>query len=50
VEYSNPSEAQSAANALDGTEFQGRNLKVNEARQRPQENRGGGGSKFRRKY
>lgn len=34
-------EAKAAMEALDGSEFEGRNLNVNEAR--PRENRGGGG-------
>lgn len=37
VEMSSPSEAQSAIQALDGKDFEGRNLTVNEAR--PQERR-----------
>jgi len=41
VEMSNDDEAQSAISALDGTECDGRNIKVNEAK--PRENRGGGG-------
>ncbi len=32
VELANPSEAEKAKEALDGTEFQGRTLKVDEAR------------------
>jgi len=32
VTFSNPAEGQSAITALDGKEFHGRNLKVNEAR------------------
>lgn len=41
VEMANDSEAQAAIEALDGTEHDGRALKVNEAR--PREPRGGGG-------
>lgn len=39
VEMANPSEADEAIRAIDGQDFQGRALKVNEAR--PRENRGG---------
>ena len=41
VEMSNDDEAQSAQNALDGQELDGRQLKVNEAK--PRNDRGGGG-------
>ena len=41
VEMSNDNEGRSALSALDGTDLDGRNLKVNEAR--PREDRGGGG-------
>ena len=41
VEMSNSDEAQKAIQALNGTDFEGRNLTVNEAR--PQERRSGGG-------
>src|SRR5690606_36227536 len=41
VEMSNPSEGDSAIDALDGTDFEGRALRVNEAR--PREPRAGGG-------
>ncbi|MHC4661518.1 MAG: RNA recognition motif domain-containing protein [Planctomycetota bacterium] len=41
VEMGDDSAAQAAQSAIDGTEIDGRNLKVNEAR--PRENRGGGG-------
>ena len=37
IEMSNPEEAQKAKDALDGTTFEGRNLKVDEAR--PQKER-----------
>jgi RNA recognition motif-containing protein len=43
VEMSNDSEAQAAIQALDGTDFQGRPLTVNEARPR-EERSGRGGS------
>ena len=42
VEMSNSEEAQAAMEALDGHEFEGRNLRVNEARPR-EDRRGGGG-------
>lgn len=42
VEMSEPSAAQDAIRALDGTDLGGRNLKVNEA----QDRRGGGGGRF----
>lgn len=49
VEFSEPAEAQKAIDSLNGTDFEGRSLKVNEARQRPpRDNRGGGG--FRNRY
>jgi len=41
VEMSSSEEAQNAISQLDGSEVDGRNLKVNEAK--PRENRGGGG-------
>ena len=41
VEMSTDQGAKAAISALDGTEMEGRNLKVNEAR--PREERGGGG-------
>lgn len=41
VEMSTPQEAMAAANELDGKEFSGRPLKVNEAK--PRESRGGSG-------
>ena len=41
VEMSSDSEAEAAASSLDGTEHEGRVLKVNEAK--PREPRGGGG-------
>jgi RNA recognition motif-containing protein len=40
VEMSNDDEAQSAQNALDGQELDGRQLKINEAK--PRNDRGGG--------
>lgn len=49
VEMGSPDEANKAKEALNGFEFQGRTLKVDEARP-PKENRGdgGGGRNFRR--
>jgi RNA recognition motif-containing protein len=48
VEMGSPEEAVKAKEALNGFEFQGRTLKVDEARP-PKENRGGGGGRnFRR--
>lgn len=41
IELASDADAQSAITALDGAELDGRNLRVNEARER--ENRGGGG-------
>ncbi|MEM9444930.1 MAG: RNA-binding protein [Verrucomicrobiota bacterium] len=41
VQLNDPAAAKAAIEALDGQDFQGRKLVVNEAR--PQENRGGGG-------
>ncbi len=46
VEMANSSDAQKAKDALDGQEFQGRALKVDEAR--PRTNRDSSGSGYRR--
>ncbi len=46
VEMSNDNEGRSAISALDGTDLDGRSLKVNEAR--PRESRDGGGGGGRR--
>ena len=43
VTMDNSDEAKAAIAALDGTDLDGRNIKVNEAK--PRENRGGGGSR-----
>jgi len=43
VEMSNSSEAQSAISGLDGKDLKGRTLRVNEARPRRDDRRGGGG-------
>jgi len=43
VEMSSDSEAQTAIEALNGTEYAGRTLTVNEAKPRPEGGRGGGG-------
>ncbi len=48
VELSSPEEAQKAKDELDGTEFKGRNLRVNEARPPRDRDRRGGGGGFRR--
>ena len=46
VEMSNDSEAQAAIEALNGTDMDGRQIKVNEAKPRaPRDNRGGGGGR-----
>jgi len=50
VEFSSPSEAQSAIDGLNGTELQDRALKINEARERPQGNRDRGRDNFHRNY
>ena len=42
VEMPNEAEAQSAIESLDGKPLQGRELKVNKARPRPDDRRGGG--------
>jgi RNA recognition motif-containing protein len=47
VEMSNQAEAENAKNELDGFNFDGRNLRVDEARAR-NDKRGGGGRNFRR--
>jgi RNA recognition motif-containing protein len=43
VEMSSSSEAQAAITALDGKEFDGRTIKVNEAKPRAESRSGGGG-------
>jgi RNA recognition motif-containing protein len=45
VEMSSEEEAQAAISALDGQDYNGRALRVNEAK--PRENRGGGGGRGR---
>ena len=45
VEMSSDEEEQAAIEALDGSEWMGRSLKVNKAK--PRENRGGGGGRNR---
>ena len=51
VEMSNQEEAENAKKDLDGYEFKGRNLKVDEARpQSQQRRRGGGGGGGGRRY
>ena len=44
VTYTNTDDAMAAIDELDGTELEGRNIKVNEAQERRRDNRGGGGS------
>ena len=48
IEMSNSDEAMKAISELDGTEIEGRNIKVNEAQDRPprRDNRGGGGGGY----
>jgi RNA recognition motif-containing protein len=48
VEMGSDSEAEEAVNSLDGTEYEGRSLKVNEAK--PREPRRGGGGGGGRRY
>jgi cold-inducible RNA-binding protein len=43
AEFSNEAEAQAAIDALDGTDLDGRTLKVNEAQERKPRGGGGGG-------
>ena len=43
AEFSNDAEAQAAIDALDGTDLDGRTLKVNEAQERKPRGGGGGG-------
>lgn len=50
VEMSSNAEAEAAIAALDGKEFGGRALKVNEARPRPAGGGGGGGGGRRRRW
>lgn len=47
VEMSNDQEARNAIAAMDGSELEGRQLKVNEARPRPERGGGGGGRRDR---
>ena len=48
VEMSSPSEAESASNALNNTQLDGRSIKVNEAQPpKPRDNRSGGGGGYR---
>jgi cold-inducible RNA-binding protein len=50
VEMSSDTEAKAAMEALNEKDFQGRSLKVNEARARNEGQRGGGRSPFGRSY
>jgi RNA recognition motif-containing protein len=45
IEMPAKADAQSAINGLNGTELKGQTLTVNEARPRPDRNRGGGGGR-----
>ena len=46
VTMSSSEEGNAAIAALDGTELDGRNIKVNEARPRPERSGGGGGRRY----
>ena len=46
VELSSPEEAEAAKEALNGSEFQGRTLRIDEARP-PKKKPGGGGGRYR---
>ena len=48
VEMDNDEEGDAAIQALDGQDFDGRSLRVNEARPRERTGDGGGGGRFRR--
>ncbi len=48
VEMENQADGQAAIDALNGQEWGGRTLTVNEARPRSNDRRGGGGGRFRR--
>ncbi|GAC1386999.1 MAG: RNA-binding protein [Candidatus Saccharimonadales bacterium] len=50
VEFAEASEAQAAISNLNGKEFGGRSLMVNEARPKEDRPSGGGGGSFRRSY
>ena len=50
VEMSSDEEAQSAIDALDGKDYQGRALKVNQAKPRPERTGGGYGGGGRNRY
>ena len=50
VEMANDAEAQKAIDALNGAQFQGRSLTVNEAKPREDRPRGGGGYGRRERY
>ena len=50
VEMPSKEEAQSAIDGLNGQDLKGQHLNVNEARPRPNSNRGGGKSGGRRRY
>ncbi len=46
AEMANDADAQAAINALDGTDLEGRSLKVNEAKERAPRSGGGGGDRW----
>lgn len=51
VEMSSPDEAEKAKEALNGTDFEGRTLKIDEARPpKKRDNRSGGGGGYRDRY
>jgi RNA recognition motif-containing protein len=50
IEMSSDTEAKAAMEALNEKDFQGRSIKVNEARPRNEGQRGGGGRDFGRSY
>ena len=47
IDMTNDDEATSAIEALEGAEFQGRNLRVNQSKPREERPRGGGGGGYR---
>ena len=49
VEMANDEAAKNAINSLDGNDFEGRNIKINIARERTERSGGGGGGGFSRR-
>lgn len=45
VTYNNPDDAETAIREMDGTDFDGRNIKVNIAQEKPRSSGGGGGGR-----